>query len=51
MQDIQPEREGESQPPVTSAYEPPSVTLLGRLDELTEGGVGVGEDFGFTAFS
>ena len=51
MQDIPPETKAESQPPATRAYEPPSVTLLGSIEDLTKGGVGAGEEFGFTGFS
>jgi hypothetical protein len=51
MQDIPPENEVEPQQPATPVYEPPSVTLLGSVEDLTKGGVGVGDDAGFTGFS
>ncbi len=44
----------EEQPPTTDAkrpYERPVLEVLGSVAALTRGGFGVGEDFGFTAFS
>jgi hypothetical protein len=51
MQDMEPGVDGEEPGPDRLPYERPALEKLGSVEALTRGGVGVGDDIGFTAFS